>query len=258
MSWNPDQYLKFAAPRLRPAIELLARIDSDDPRRIYDLGCGAGNVTRLLLERWPEAEVIGVDDSPSMLAKAAEELPGARWVEQSIADWQAEVPADVVYSNAALHWLPHHDRLLARLAGNVAAGGVLAVQMPKNFAAPSHTLIVETMHSRAWSADFSALLAPSRLDPVADAAAYYGWLAPFAAELDIWETAYLQVLDGDDPVKEWTKGTWLKPFLDALPAAEQPAFEVDYARRLRDAYPPRADGRTLFPFRRLFIVMRKR
>ncbi len=258
MSWNPEQYLKFAAPRLRPAVDLLARVYASDPGRVFDLGCGAGNVTRLLLERWPRAQVIGVDDSPSMLAQAAKALPDAQWVEQSIADWQAPEPADVLYSNAALHWLPRHEELFPRLATNVAAGGVLAVQMPKNFGAPSHTLIVETIRSRAWAADFAPLLVRDRLNPVADADTYYRLLAPLASELDIWETQYLQILRGEDPVKEWTKGTWLKPFLDALPVAEQPAFEADYARRLRSAYPPEADGRTLFPFRRLFIVMRKR
>ena len=251
MSWNPDQYLKFSAPRLRPAIDLLAAVPSTRPTTVFDLGCGAGNVTRLLAERWPQADITGVDDSATMLAKAATELAGVRWVEQSVADWRAERPADVIYSNAALHWLPDHARLFPALLAQLAPGGVLAAQMPRNFGAPSHALINDTVRAGPWRARLESMLKPS---PVAAPEFYYDVLAPLAAHLDIWETEYLQVLDGADPVKEWTKGTWLKQFLDALDAPDRAPFEADYAARLRSAYPMRADGKTLFPFRRLFIV----
>jgi len=254
MAWNPDQYLKFSAPRLRPAVDLLARIDLAAPGIIHDLGCGAGNVTRLLAERWPGASITGVDDSAEMLAQAARELPGATWVRQSVADWAAATPADLIFSNAALHWLPQHEQLFPRLLGQLAPGGVLAVQMPRNFAAPSHTLIAETVRAGAWRSKLEHLLRPS---PVAEPHDYYAMLQPLATSIDIWETEYLQVLRGADPVKEWTKGTWLKQFLDALEPPERAEFEADYARRLRSAYPPLADGTTLFPFRRLFIVARR-
>lgn len=251
MSWNPDQYLKFAAPRLRPAVDLLAAVPSSSPQVVYDLGCGAGNVTRLLAERWPQAQITGVDDSASMLARAAAELPAARWVRQSLADWRADRPADLIYSNAALHWLPDHARLFPAMVGQLAPGGVLAVQMPRNFGAPSHTMIADTVRGGPWRARLEPMLQPS---PVAPPEAYYDALAPRVARLDIWETEYLQVLEGADPVKEWTKGTWLKQFLDALDEPERSAFESDYAARLRSAYLSRADGKTLFPFRRLFMV----
>jgi trans-aconitate 2-methyltransferase len=254
MAWNPDQYLKFSEPRLRPAVDLLGRVDLTAPKHVYDLGCGAGNVTRLLAGRWPAAAITGVDDSAEMLAQAARELPAAKWVRQSVADWAPAEPADLIFSNAALHWLPRHDELFLRLLGQVAPGGVLAVQMPRNFAAPSHTLIAETVRARAWRSRLEALLRPA---PVAAPREYYAMLAPLAASIDIWETEYLQVLQGADPVKEWTKGTWLKQFLDALEPPERAEFEADYARRLRSAYPPLADGTTLFPFRRLFIVARR-
>lgn len=251
MSWNPDQYLMFEAPRLRPALDLLAAVPALDPKLVYDLGCGAGNVTRLLARRWPRAELTGVDDSAAMLARAAEVFAGARWLHQGLAQWRAERPADVVYSNAALHWLPDHARLFPALLAQLAPGGVLAVQMPRNFDAPSHTLIADTVRDGPWRERLEPLLRPS---PVAAPEVYHDLLAPRAARLDIWQTEYLQVLDGTDPVKEWTKGTWLKPFLDALDEAQRDAFEREYAQRLRSAYPTRADGRTLFPFRRLFIV----
>lgn len=251
MSWNPDQYLKFAAPRLQPAIDLLARVPSIHPQAVYDLGCGAGNVTQLLAVRWPFAAITGVDDSAEMLAKARAAVPGVNWVQQSLAIWRASEPADLIYSNAALHWLPEHQRLFPELVGQLARGGVLAVQMPRNFNAPSHTLIAETVRGGPWRSRLESLLAPS---PVAEPAFYYDVLSRKVARLDVWETEYLQVLSGPDPVKEWTKGTWLKQFLDALAEPERGAFEADYADRLRRAYPARPDGNTLFPFRRLFLL----
>lgn len=255
MTWQPEQYLKFARPRLRPALDLLARIAHSAPRHVYDLGCGTGNVTRFLAQRWPDAMITGVDDSAEMLAQAATSLQSATWIKQSLATWRPEQPADVIYSNAALHWLPHHEQLFPALVNALAPGGVLAVQMPRNFSAPSHTLIAETVLAGPWRSKLEHLLSPS---PVATPAFYYDTVARLAANVDIWETEYLQILEGVDPVKEWTKGTWLKQYLDALAGEERADFEEAYAARLRVAYPVRDDGRTLFPFRRLFIVLQKK
>jgi trans-aconitate 2-methyltransferase len=254
MSWNPQQYLKFSQPRLRPAMDLLARIPGDEPQLVYDLGCGAGNATAALAGRWPRARIIGVDASAAMLAQAARTLPQLQWVHHALDGWQAERPADVIYSNAALHWLPDHRQLFPALVAMLSPGGVLAIQMPRNFSAPSHTLIDATARAGPWRARLEPLLAAA---PVAEPQFYYALLSPLAASLDIWESEYLQVLSGEDPVKEWTKGTWLMQFLDRLDAGERAEFEADYALRLRAAYPRLADGTTLFPFRRLFIVLRK-
>jgi trans-aconitate 2-methyltransferase len=251
MAWDPAQYLKFADHRLRPAIDLLNRVALEAPGEIYDLGAGAGNVTRLIRERWPGARVTGVDDSPAMLARAAATAPAITWQQADLGAWTPPRPADLIYSNAALHWLTGHERLFPALLGGLAPGGVLAVQMPRNFGAPSHTLISEAARSGPWRATLEPLLRPA---PVAEPAVYYDVLAPKTAALDIWETEYLQVLEGRDPVKEWTKGTWLRPLLDALAEPDRGRFEARYAELVARAYPPRADGRTLFPFRRLFIV----
>jgi trans-aconitate 2-methyltransferase len=255
VAWDPAQYLKFADHRLRPAIDLLNRVALDDPGEVYDLGAGAGNVTRLIKERWPGARVTGVDDSPTMLAKAAATAPTISWQQADLATWQPPRPADLIYSNAALHWLTGHERLFPALLAGLAPGGVLAVQMPRNFGAPSHTLISEAARGGPWRATLEPLLRPA---PVADPAFYYDVLGPKASALDIWETEYLQILEGADPVKEWTKGTWLKPLLDVLAEPERSRFETRYAELVARAYPPRADGRTLFPFRRLFLVARGR
>jgi len=256
MSWSPDQYLKFSQPRLRPAIDLLNRIECDNPRHIYDLGCGAGNVTAAIVARWPKARVTGVDTSAAMLAEAAKVLPQVQWQQRSLDQWRAQEPADLIYSNAALHWLPDHARLFPAILESLRAGGVLAVQMPRNFAAPSHTLITEVAREPAWQEKLEPLL---RSPPVAtrEPAFYYDVLSPLAASLDIWECEYLQVLTGEDPVKEWTKGTALIPYLERLGASEGREFEQEYARRVRSAYPRRSDGVTLFPFRRLFMVLSK-
>ncbi len=255
MAWNPQQYLKFSQPRLRPALDLLARIDVSSPKRIYDLGCGTGNVTRLLAERWSHAKVTGVDDSSEMLTRASAESKNVEWVQQSLADWRASEPAGLIYSNAALHWLPDHAELFPRLVDSLAQGGILAVQMPRNFLAPSHTLIHETARAGAWRNKLDHLIGPP---PVGEPQFYYSLLNDAASSLDIWETEYLHELEGPDAVTEWTKGTWLKGFLDALEEPARDEFEAEYTRRISAAYPPLPNGKTLFPFRRLFIVMQKK
>jgi trans-aconitate 2-methyltransferase len=255
-AWDPGQYLKFADHRLRPAIDLLNRIDLDAPARVFDLGCGAGNVTRLIAGRWPGAAVTGIDGSADMLAKARAGEGGAaiQWVQGDLGRWLPDAPAALLYSNAALHWLDNHAALFPRLFGLVAPDGVLAVQMPRNHGAPSHTCMTEAAAAGPWAERLRPHLRPA---PTAEPAVYYDLLGPLAAQLDIWETEYLQVLDGDNPVVEWTKGTALKPLLDALDGAQRAGFLAEYGRRIAAAYPKRADGRTLFPFRRLFIVARR-
>ncbi len=251
MDWNPTHYRKFSAARLRPAIDLLARIDLESPRIIVDLGCGEGAATRLLRERWPHAELTGVDNSEAMLHVAMQESDAVRWRHGDLAQWRSLQPVDLLFSNAALHWLPDHERLFLRLLEDVAPGGVLAAQMPRNFHSPSHTLIADIAMSGPWRDKLAPLVRPP---PVAEPAFYYDLLSPVVRRLDIWETEYLHPLRGDHPVAEWTKGTWRKPFLDALTKNERTKFERAYRDRVSAAYPPGPDGTVLFSFRRLFIV----
>lgn len=252
--WEPAQYLRFAGHRLRPALDLLNRIDLDRPETVTDLGCGAGNVTRWLAQRWPEAAIAGIDGSAAMLERAAEALPEVRWRHADIATWRPDRPQNLIWSNAALHWLPDHDALFPKLAGRLAPGGVLAVQMPRNFGEPSHTAMADAARDGPWIETLAPMLKPA---PVHEPAFYRQLLAPLASAIDLWETTYFQLLDGENPVAEWTRGTWLKPMLDALGGEWRDGFEAAYRARVAAAYPPGPDGRTLFPFRRLFIVARR-
>lgn len=254
MSWDPAQYLKFSGERMRPALDLLAHIPAEAPQTVVDLGCGTGNLAPLLLARWPGAALTGVDSSREMLVRARVEHPTASFVQADIGTWRPNAPADVLYSNAALHWLDGHERLIPGLLAAVKPGGWLAIQMPRNFNAPSHSTIVEAIEQGPWRAKLEPAL---RRDPVAGPGHYWRMLRGVCAALEVWETEYLQVLSGENPVAEYTKGSWLKQFLDRLHEPERSAFEADYRRRVLAWYPPEPDGRTLFPFRRLFIVAQR-
>lgn len=253
MVWNPQQYLKFSGHRLRPAADLLMRIPDFEVRNVADLGAGAGN--RLIKERWPGAIVVGVEGSAEMVAAGKKAAPEVEWLHQDLGSWQPAHTYDVIYSNAALHWLPDHERLFPSLMGKVEPGGILAVQMPRNFDAPSHLLIAETALNGPWRSRVEHLVTPP---PVRKPGFYHSLLAPQSENIDIWETEYLQVLEGENPVKEWTKGTWLTRYLDVLEGQEKAAFEAAYGERVAKAYPRNAQGQTLFPFRRLFIVAQRK
>lgn len=255
--WDPHLYLKFSDHRLRPALELLDRVPLESRQVIYDLGCGSGQVTRIIAERWHSATVYGIDNSKEMLAQAAAAPGRVQWIEADIRTWSPDEPPDLIYSNATLHWLEGHHDLFPRLVGALKAGGCLAVQMPLSWGATSHRLMRESLANGGPNG--KALGTEELRQAVArkwveDAGVYYDLLVGCTSSLDIWETEYLQVLEGDDPVLEWVKGTGLRPILNSLDDQERELFLVEYARRLRAAYPVKADGRTLYPFRRLFIV----
>jgi trans-aconitate 2-methyltransferase len=264
MPWNPQQYLKFAGQRLRPGFDLLAQVGLLPPGPLFDLGCGTGVHTAAIAERWPERQVAGLDKSPDMLAEAARAAPGIAWREADIAQWSAPEKAALIFSSATLHWLTGHDRLFPHLVRQLAADGVLAVQMPRNFANPSQVLLRETAAEGKWAARLRPLFDPAseipsllRPDPVAAPEFYYDLLAPLAkGGFDLWETEYFHLLEGEDAVLEWMHGTALRPVVEALADGEREAFLATYAARLRAAFPRRRDGKTLLTFRRLFFVAR--
>ncbi len=250
-AWDPTQYLRFADERLRPAMDLLAQVGLDSPRRVVDLGCGPGNVTTLLGARFPQAEVAGIDASAAMLAKARAAAPSARFVEADIAAWTPDTPPDLIYSNAALHWVGEHETLFPRLMSLLAPGGVLAVQMPAMHEAPLRALQPEVAAAGPWAEALRGIGSARSILPPEE---YWDLLRPHAAALDMWQTTYMHALQGEDAVAEWAAGSSLRPFLDALPDDMRGAFRAAYAAALRPHYPRRPDGSTLLLFRRQFLV----
>jgi trans-aconitate 2-methyltransferase len=248
-TWDDRQYLMFADERTRPARELLGRVPLEAARRVVDLGSGPGNSTALLRERWPSARLIGVDSSEEMLRRARQDLPDIEWVQADASRFVASEPLDVLFANALLQWLPAHDVLIPSLFDQLAPGGVLAFQVPRNFDQPSHRLMRETVGP--WSARLSQVRAGN---PVESPAFYYDLLAPRASSVDIWQTTYEHVLEDPPAVVDWVKGTGLRPFLEALGEVERAAYLEAYTRGIAAAYPARSDGRRLFSFPRLFVV----
>lgn len=256
--WDPGQYLRYGGHRLRPAIELFQRIDLDGPAQCWDIGCGAGEIAIAMTERWPAARVVGLDASSEMLEKGKAAAGGDKveWVKADIAGWSPDEPADVIFSNAALHWLGDHATLFPHLMRQLKPGGVLAVQMPLSWGQTSHRLLREILATGNGGVGYGdkALQAGVARKWVDEPEDYFDRLQPLASHVDIWETHYLQELSGDDPVVEWVKGSALRPVLTALGETEAEKYLAEYSAAIREAYPQRPDGSTLFPFGRLFMV----
>jgi trans-aconitate 2-methyltransferase len=249
--WDPAQYGKFAGERGRPFVDLLGRVAAASPRRVVDLGCGPGNLTALLAARWPDAAVDGVDSSPEMIA-SARSVDGVTFRVGDMSSWQPAPDTDVVISNAAFQWVPSHRDLLRSWAAALPSGAWLAWQVPGNLDQPSHALLRSLASSPEWAPLVGDVLrGPDPVDPPSSYAELLldaGWAA------DAWETTYVHVLSGPDPVLEWTRGTALRPVLAALPSDEaRNGFEAAYGELLAAAYPPGPHG-TLLPYRRIFCV----
>jgi trans-aconitate 2-methyltransferase len=252
MRWDPEQYGQYAAERGRPFLDLLERVEADAPRHVVDLGCGPGLLTRLLAQRWPNARVEGIDSSADMIDRAERlEAAGLEFRLGDIAEWSPEADVDVVISNAALQWVPGHEALLRRWTSVLPTGSWLAWQVPGNFDSPSHVLLRELASSPAWAAKTGEVLGHHRtMRTPSDYAQLLhdaGWTA------DVWETTYLHVLPGVDPVLEWMRGTGLRPVTTVLDDADRARFEAEYAHLLRTAYPSSPSG-TVLDFRRIFAV----
>jgi trans-aconitate 2-methyltransferase len=249
--WDAGQYLRFSDDRTLPAVDLLSRVRLDAPRRIIDLGCGPGNSTALLRRRWPDAAVTGLDASADMLEAARRQRADIEFIAGDIAAWQPPLCYDLVFANAALQWVGDHRSLLPRLLERVAAGGALAVQMPRNHDFATHALMRQVAAEGPWRDRLAGARDPS---PVQSPEFYYDLLAPRCAGMTIWETNYIQVMDGVDAIIAWLRGTGLRPFLSRLDAGEQKEFLERYAALLDEAFPPRSDGKRLLPYPRLFFI----
>lgn len=252
--WDPKQYGRYADERGRPYRDLLDRIGATAPRRVVDLGCGPGTLTALLAERWPDAVIEGIDSSPDMIS-AASSVPGVDFRIEDVAQWHVPADADVVISNATLQWVPSHQELLREWAAALPHDGWLAFQVPGNFDSPSHALMRLLAAEDRWAPLLDGVL--SHHESVSSPAEYATLLLDAGLSVDVWETTYLHMLQGRDPVIDWLRGTGLRPVLAALSAADGREFAAEFAQRLRVAYPSTPHG-TPMPFRRLFAVGHRR
>jgi trans-aconitate 2-methyltransferase len=253
MAWNPEKYLSFANIRFRAAMDLIERIPHAAFKRIYDLGSGTGHVTNILQERWPTARVTATDNSPEMLTHFHAEFPKLECLSADIRSWRASEAPDLIFSNAALQWVPGHETLFAGLLGQLNPGGWLAVQMPRHTDDPGHLLIMETAGDPRWRDRFDQSVKLR----VHSAEEYWKWLKPNSQQVDVWETIYHHELEGENPVVNFFLGSQLRPYLDKLSETERQDFLGSYGEKVARAYPRQANGKTLFPFRRIFILAQR-
>lgn len=252
-TWDPTRYLQFADDRSRPFVDLVARVQGE-PRTIVDLGCGPGHLTSVLRARWPEAAIHGVDSSAEMIDKAVADNRDDRATYElaDVSRWTTPTAVDLIVSNALFQWVPEQLSVIERLAAGVAPGGTFALQVPRNYDSPSHRLLAEISSRSPYVEHTGSIQADRGTDPTA----YLELFAGLGWSVDLWETTYFHILQGDDPVFEWVSGTGARPFLQALPDDLRERFVEDYRAALREAYPQQAWG-TVFPFRRTFAVARR-
>ncbi|HEY8423308.1 MAG TPA: trans-aconitate 2-methyltransferase [Clostridia bacterium] len=252
MDWNSQQYLKFAAERTQPAVDLANRINLKNSKKILDAGCGPGNSTQVLYEKYPETYILGVDNSPQMIDAAKKNYP---YMDFKICDIakdlnQLDNDFDIVFSNACIQWVPDHDRLLKNLIGLLNPGGVLAVQIPINFDEPIHIIIQQTAALPEWKEYFPQSTKRNVLKP----SEYYDILSDISREFYIWETIYYHAMKSHNDILEWYKGTGLRPYLSVLPENKKAEFENQIMERLIQAYPKQKNGDVIFRFPRLFFI----
>ncbi len=255
ITWDPHLYMKFAGERTQPALDLTSRIPLGQPQSIIDIGCGVGNSTTILRNRWPNAEITGLDNSDAMLEAANKRNPEIHWLKADIASWKPQSCYDLIFSNAALQWVPNHESLFCNLLGYVNHSGFLAVQMPYHYTSQLHKIIIEISHQSQWT---------KRLEGARKALTshkpsfYYDLLHSKCSQIDLWQTNYYHVMERPEAILEWISGTGLRPYLEALGNDnDRRNFKAVILEEYRQAYPRRKDGKVLFPFSRLFLLLRK-
>jgi len=252
--WSPNLYALFEDERTLPVYDLLSRVPAYVRPRVVDLGCGPGNSTEALANRFPDAELLGLDNSPAMIDAARKRLPNVSFALADLNDWNAPGPFDLIFSNATLHWLPDHLRLMVGWLDRLAKGGCLAAQMPDNLDQPSHVLMREVAERPLYRERLAkASQARAKIGSFAE---YYDALIAKASRVDVWRTTYVHALKGAGAIVDWVKATGLRPFLEPLTEEERESYARDYRAAIAEAYPTRADGRSLLPFPRIFIVAR--
>jgi trans-aconitate 2-methyltransferase len=253
--WNPDLYLKFNKERIQPSIDLVARIDYENPIRIIDIGCGPGNSTQILCQRWPDSSIIGADNSPAMIKKATEDYPGQKWILFDAGKDEMDEKFDIVFSNATIQWIPDHDALLNKFSSMMNENGILAIQIPLFFDMPLGVAIANIASNKKWQ---QATKGVKELFTIHDASYYYNQLANHFTQIEIWVTDYYHIMESHLSILEMIRTTGLKPYLDRIEDEnEKNEFEAFVLDKIRKDYPMQNDGRVLFPFNRLFFTAKK-
>lgn len=251
-AWDPAQYLKFAGERTQPVADLMSRINLASPEKVIDIGCGPGNSTRVLRKRWPNARIVGLDNSAEMIAQARRDFPEGEWLLADAAALAGQPQYDVVFSNAALQWIQNYEKLLPRLMSAVAPGGCLAVQVPDDRESPLRKAVLSVAGSAKWAKHTAS--ADARMY-YSTAQEIYGLVNAFG-RVDLWETTYYHVLASHQELIEWYKGSGMRPYLKVLPDdCARTQFKRDVLRKCRRRYPLQSDGKVLYPFHRIFFVV---
>lgn len=252
--WSASQYLKFAKQRTRPSRDLLAQVPLESPSLILDVGCGPGNSTQVLVDRYPGATIEGIDSSPGMITEARKALPQIQFSVADLKTYTPEKPLDLVFSNAVFQWLKADERVptMKRMIQWLRPGGVLAIQVPDNYLEPSHIAMRAVANEGPWA----SILGPLRpaLDQFATPQQFYDELATLCSSVDIWHTLYQHPLDDHQSLVEWVKGTGLRPFLNPLDPEDREAFAESYLAKLKEIYPVSTDGKVLLRYPRLFMI----
>ena len=248
--WDPNQYLQFISQRTQPCIDLVARINLDEVNDVVDLGCGPGNSTEVLAKKFPRATIVGFDNSPDMIAQAKKDYPQFTFAPGDAATWTANRKCDVILANAVFQWVAHHESLLPRLVQQLRHRGVLAVQMPRNFESPTHTVLREIASRPQWDQKVRT----RDLHWAQPPDFYFDLLSPITSKLEIWETEYIHIMPDHDAIVQWYKGTGLRPYLEPLSSDDQEKFIAEYKDEIAKQYPPQKTGQVLFPFRRIFFL----
>jgi trans-aconitate 2-methyltransferase len=250
--WNPELYLKYRDERTQPSIDLISKIDFDYyPQSILDLGCGPGNSSQQLLQRWPDAKLTGVDNSVNMIERARDSFPQNNWVIADAVTYSPDIQFDIVFSNATIQWIPNHEKLFAKLFDLIAEQGVLAIQVPRFNEMPLSGAIEKVAGQSRWR---EATKACADLFTYRDAGYYYDLMSQYFKKIDLWQTDYFHTMSSHSSILEWIRSTGLKPYLDCLSEAEKPFFEDELLSAVKADYPLQKDGKVLFPFKRLFMV----
>jgi trans-aconitate 2-methyltransferase len=253
--WNPEQYLKFKNERTQPSIDLVSRIRIEKAESIIDIGCGPGNSTQILHQRWPSAEIVGIDRSEEMIKKAREDYPQQKWFIADAASFQSDVLYDIVFSNAVLQWISHHEVLIPNLFRMVRNKGALAVQVPANNGSPLHKALLSVSRNDHWHRYTEGC---EKLLHYQSSEYYYNLLTPLTSEIELWETTYYHVLPSHRGLIEWYKSTGMRPFLDRLPdEANKKKFEKEVLEKCKDNYKIQNNGKILYPFNRIFFIAYK-